>query len=348
MDKQVKVLIVEDSSTVRQYLSDMVNDDPRFRLVGEARDGAEAVKLARLLNPDVISMDIHMPVMNGLESVQEIMRTHPTPIVVVSGSLENSELNIAFNAIRSGALAVLGKPPAPNHPQFESSRLEFLSTLYSMSEVLVIHRWGSQQKKVEIPQEVARPEHPRVPLEIVGIASSTGGPSALVDILGELPANFRVPIVIVQHISDSFEDGLVQWLNRSSPLEVVLGRDGQWLTPGQVVIAPAGSHLRVTRAGKIMLDENRQGHLNMPSADIMLESIAQAYGELSLGVILTGMGADGAQGMRAIRNAGGRTIAQDESSCVVFGMPKEAIALGGAEYVIHLNKIARLMVGLVS
>lgn len=347
MDKQVKVLIVDDSATVRQYLVDIVKEDVRFSVVGEARNGEEAIKLTRLLNPDVVSMDVHMPVMNGLECVKEIMRLHPTPIVVVSGSLHNSELNIAFNAIRSGALAVIGKPPAPAHPDFEHARFEFLNTLYTMSEVLVIHRWGDKSpKKAELPPLTLERSH--VPIEIVGIASSTGGPSALVDILSQIPGDFRVPIVIVQHISDSFEAGLVQWLNRSTTLNVMLAEDRQPLLPGQVLIAPAGAHLRVTGSGRVALDKQRNGHLNMPSADVMLHSIAQTYGELSLGVILTGMGADGAQGIKAIRDAGGRTIAQDEASCVVFGMPKEAIALGGAEYIASLDKIARIITGLTS
>jgi two-component system, chemotaxis family, protein-glutamate methylesterase/glutaminase len=347
--KQVKVLLVDDSPTMREHLRDIIYTDPRLLLIGEAANGEEAIRLTEKLRPDVISMDVYMPVMDGLTSVKEIMRVCPTPIVVVSGSRENSELNSAFNAIRSGALAVIGKPPAITHSSYKTACLEFCNTLYSMSEVAVIHRWhtsGSGRK----PLSMVSPIEPstQASVKIIGIASSTGGPSALAEILSQLPASFPVPIVIVQHISTNFERGLVDWLLRVSHLDVQIAQDGQRLQAGQVLIAPSGSHLRVRSNKTIALDAQRGAYINMPAADVMLESLADVYKSDVAGVILTGMGNDGARGIRAIYDVGGRTIAQDAESSVVFGMPKEAIHLGGVQRVLPLNTIAKVLMSLLT
>lgn len=349
MKNRIELLIVEDSPTVRDLLVTIASEDPNLVVVGQARDGAEAVRLTQRLKPDVISMDVNMPVMNGLDAVREIMRLEPTPVVIVSASMQSSELNIAFNAMRAGALAVVQKPPGPRHPDFEAMRDEMLTTLRLMADVAVIrHRppLSSVSAPGQLPPPMfnGRPGRPAV----LGLAASTGGPSALEAILGRLPADFPVPIVIVQHISGGFETGLADWLDRTCALSVGVASAGQQLEAGRALVAPSGAHLRVSRTRRVHLDQHQGLYQNMPSADVMFESLADVFKRQAMGVILTGMGSDGAVGLRAICDAGGITLAQNEDSSVVFGMPKEAIALGAAEHVVPLGKMAQVLIDLMS
>jgi two-component system chemotaxis response regulator CheB len=349
LTKKIEVMVVEDSPTASQLLVNIISEDPSLVVVGQATDGAKAVQLARRLKPHVISMDIHMPVMNGLDATREIMRVQPTPIVVVSASLESSELDIAFNAIHSGALAVVPKPPGPAHPDFPSAREELVTTLRLMADVAVVtHRppRGPATGPLNLPASQLN-GHSGQPA-ILGIAASTGGPGALENILSQLPSDFAMPIVIVQHISQGFEAGLADWLNRTCPLQVGVAYVGQALVPGRVLVAPSGMHLRVSRTKRVVLDPRPGPFTNVPAADVMLQSLADVYGGQAVGVVLTGMGSDGAVGLRAIRDAGGITLAQDEATSAVFGMPKEAITLGGAEHVVPIRKIAPTITALVS
>lgn len=348
MKRQIKVLIVDDSPTQREYLTEMIAEDLGMVVVGRATNGAEAVQQVQKLKPDVVSMDVNMPVMNGFDAVREIMRVQPTPVVMVSASLEKSEVDVAFNAIQAGALAVI-KKPAPFEPDFKFAREELLNTLRLMSEVKVVHHWKPRQvsPRSSVAPLLTNPgERPSV--DVLGIASSTGGPSALVEIISNLPPNFPVPIVIVQHISEGFEAGLVEWLNRTCLLNIRIAQAGDMPEAGQVLVAPSFAHMYFKPDGRIALDADRRGYLNMPSGDVLFQSMAEVFGEYGMGVILTGMGADGAQGLLAMRRAGAVTLAQDEESCVVFGMPKEAINLGAAQYVVSLSKMAKVVTGLVT
>ena len=349
MKKQIQVLIVEDSPTARELLVHIISDNPGLVVVGQARNGAEGVRLTRRLKPDVISMDVNMPIMNGFEAVREIMQVEPTPVVVVSASMQFEELDVAFNAMKAGALAVLRKPAGPSHPDFAAMRDELVTTLKLMAGVAVVtHR--PARAKVTGPLSIppfAQNGHIGQ-LTVVGLASSTGGPSALEAILSALPADFPVPILLVQHISAGFENGLADWLNRTCPLAVSVAQNGQKPEPGQVLIAPSGTHLRLSQARRVLLDRRPGPYDNVPSADVLLASLAEHYGQQAMGVVLTGMGADGAAGLRAIRDAGGTTLAQDEESSVVFGMPKEAVILGGAERIVSLAKMAKTITVLAS
>jgi two-component system chemotaxis response regulator CheB len=219
-----------------------------------------------------------------------------------------------------------------------------------MAGVAVIHHWPSRAAPTTGPLSplFSPTQSEKSTAAVLGIASSTGGPNALATILEQIPSTFPVPILIVQHISEGFEGGLAHWLNTLSILPVEVGRAGQQLEPGRVLIAPSGAHTRLSSTGRIVMDKNTDGYLHVPSADVMLASLAEVYGRRAMGVVLTGMGADGAAGLRAIFDVGGMTLAQDEESSVVFGMPKEAIALGGAQHIVPIKRMARMIAAMAA
>jgi two-component system chemotaxis response regulator CheB len=333
-----KVLIADDSATARLLMTSLINATSDLQVVGEAHNGQEAVRLTHELRPNVVLMDVVMPRMSGLEATGEIMHSVPTPIVMVSASLESQETDVAFQAIRLGALTLLQKPVGPGHPDHAAQSAALINAIRAMAGVKVIHhrRLTTPIKPVEahipIPQDRKR-------AEIVGIAVSTGGPAALSEIIKGLPGDFAMPIVVVQHISPDFLPSLVEWLGRLTSLKITIAQAGQQPASGHIYFAPADSHLKLTKQGRFELDRTPGRSLFMPSGDILLESIAQSYGARAIGLVLTGMGNDGAHGLRMMRDAGAYTIAQDEGSSVVFGMPKEAFMLGAVCDVMPLNKI---------
>ncbi len=348
----IRVLVVEDSLSQRHRLVSLIRESAGMVVVGEAGDGVEALEMVEKLRPDVVSMDLRMPRLNGVDATREIMGQFPTPIVVVSNSASDSE--ITMQAMQAGALAAIEKPPADDHADFARRRDELVSMLRLMAGVRVIRHWP-----VAVPTGSFRPTervrtglrgtgplsssllycNEAAPPEIVVIGASAGGPSALVEVLGSLSASLELPILIVQHLTSDFMPGLADWLNRSCALPVRLARRGEPLTPGTVVLAPGGSHLGIGTDRRIVLDSNPNGYRHQPAADVLLESAAAEYGPHAIGVILTGMGDDGALGLRAMRTAGARTVAQNRETCIVFGMPAAAIALEAAEFVLPLDKI---------
>lgn len=337
---KLKVLVVEDSRTVRHMLVYLINQTPDMQVIGEAVDGCEALDLTIKLGPDVILMDVVMPKMDGLEATRQIMQTRPTPIVLISATLGASETEIAFKAIKAGALTVLQKPASGNAQENTS----LLSTVKAMAGVRVIHHWDNSQPYRTLPLPPSGSSKPR----IVAIAASTGGPAALSEIIWHLPINFTLPIVIVQHITADFVPSLVGWLNHVSKHPVQIARHGERIMPGVIYVAPGDNHLFVSKQQTFVVGSSPKVMQFMPSADIMLESVAQAYGGQAIGIVLTGMGDDGAHGLQTMRRAGAITIAQDEASSVVFGMPGEAIRLGAAHHVLSLPKIAPILASLSS
>lgn len=317
----VNVLIVDDSRTARELFKHIVHDTDDLRVVGEATNGLEALLLAQRRQPDVILMDAIMPTMDGLEATRQIMEQVPTPIVVISSQADNKEANLAFRAIRAGALTVLTKPNGPGHADFAQQARKIQRTLRSMATVRVIHhrmpKTGTLSKPPSMPNDSAK-------AEVVGIVSSTGGPGALSRMLEAVKPTFPLPIVIVQHISADFLDSLVDWLNTASPLPVQLAQQNQVLQGGQVYVAPNDQHLRVTRARRFDLSAE-PASLYRPSGDILLESLAEVYRKQAVGIIMTGMGEDGVVGLRRLYESGAMTIAQTEATSVVYGMPKAAI-----------------------
>jgi two-component system chemotaxis response regulator CheB len=349
-------LVTEDSVVARALLVSIVNRDPGLEVVGEARDGEEAVALTAKLQPDVITMDVHMPKLDGLEATRRIMAETATPIVVIS-AIDPKDVRISFEALDSGALAVLAKPTGPTAPDFASRAAEIVSTVKTMAGVRVVKRRPKAGAVGAAPvaaaavgavpsatpaAPAASPARPqaRRRVDIVAIGSSTGGPDALGKIVGALPANAPVPVVIVQHITVGFHQGLVDWLNNVTPLKVKLGVDGEPLRAGEVVIAPGERHLVLDPGRRVKLIDEGPVRGHRPSATKLFHSVTKVYGANALGVILTGMGDDGADGLVDLHNAGGWVIGQDEATCVVYGMPREAALRGAVSEVLPLGDIA--------
>lgn len=345
MSSKLNILVVDDSRTTRQLMVGLINGSADMRVAGEADNGEQAVQMAQQLRPDVVLMDIVMPRMDGLQATSEIMHTCPTPIVLITASLESYETDIAFKAMKAGALTVL-KKPAMVSPDGEGAAL--LNTLRAMATVQVIHHWTrSVTQKPIIPSVSAMPKLNAKP-EIVAIASSTGGPAALSEILRRLPAHFPLPVVIAQHIAPDFVPSLVEWLNSVTPLPVEIARAGEYPLPGHVYFAPGNTHLLMNKFHTFEFNHQKGEFQHIPSCDVLLDSVARSYQERAVGVILTGMGGDGALGLKAMYDAGAFTIAQDEETSIVFGMPQEAIKLKAVIHVLPILKIPEVLVNLMS
>jgi two-component system chemotaxis response regulator CheB len=350
----IRVLIVEDSPAFRDLLVAILQSEPGFQVVGIARHGAEGLRLAKRLRPDVITMDVHMPEMDGYEATRRIMEEMPCPIVMISGSLNKNEQKLSFNALQAGALSIMEKPTLFDPPEV---RRHLLAQIRLMAEVRVVRRWRKKgDKNGRSPAKAPSSSSPRLTLppgkkdtdvNLIAIAASTGGPGALIRVLKPLPPDFPVPILVVQHVTAGFGQGLASWLNSQIPLSVRLGAHSVEPKPGEVLIAPDDYHMIVNNMGLIALSKAAPSHGLRPSANHLFHSVAEVYGRTAIGVILTGMGSDGADGLLAMSQSGARTIAQDEASCVVFGMPAVAIKLGAADYVKPLDQIAGALIKLI-
>lgn len=339
----IRVLIVEDSPTMRMLLKTILESDPELQVIGMAANGEDGVQQALALKPDIITMDIHLPGMDGFEATRRIMEQRPTPIVIVSSSVDRSEVLVTFNAIQAGALDVLEKPTSTAHPNFAVLRERLVTTVKLMSEVKVIRRYRSQatQRSVEVGRRAGRP------YALLAVGASTGGPAALNALFKELPPQFPLPIVVVQHMTIGFTAGLVAWLQLASRLPVRLAGAGEHLQPGVIYLAPDDTHIQLVERGVIGLSKAPPVSHVRPSATVLFESAARVYGAEAIGVLLTGMGDDGARGLKALRDCGAATIAQDEATSAVYGMPKAAVELGAADQVLPLPQIAAAVLALV-
>ncbi len=339
----LRVLVADDSAVTRQYLAHLLGQDPALKVVGMARDGVEACEQAETLRPDVIIMDVHMPRRDGYEATRHIMERAPTPIVMVSASVDPAEVTTTFQAIQAGALAILEKPRGPDHAEEARDTRRLIETVKLMAEVRVVRRWPRNPRTAK-PKTLPAPRAGET--RIIAIGASTGGPQVLVDILGRLPGSLTVPIVIVQHMTPGFSVGLAEWLDRESKLTVKLAQAGELALPGTAYIAPDGAQLGITPIGRFHLTaENSHGDI-CPSASFLFDSVAEAYGPAAVGILLTGMGHDGASGLKHLRERGGVTIAQDEETSAIFGMPAAAIKLGAAQHVLAPSEIAQMICAL--
>lgn len=338
--KKVRVLIADDSVLVRSLLRAIIEMDPEMEVAGEASNGLEAVAMARNLHPDIVTMDIEMPDMDGLEAIEQIMAENALPILVVTS---RSDAKTAYAAISKGALDLVLKPDL----NVEAAQ-EFAAKLKLLSKVSVISHISGRLGR----RHPAGPDMPacsgNLSDQVIAIASSTGGPDALSIILSRLPEKFPVPIVIAQHISDGFVNGMVGWLRTLTRIEVKVAMHGEYLKHGTAYVCPSENHMQVDRSKKIIFIERHARDIYRPSCDILLSSVAESFGQRAVGVILTGMGNDGVAGITRIREAGGWTIAQDEKTSVIFGMPRLAIESNGIDSVLPLEAISREIVRAVS
>jgi two-component system, chemotaxis family, protein-glutamate methylesterase/glutaminase len=337
----IRVLVVEDSPTARDFLVQILRSDPAIEVVGTAETGEEALEAVERTRPDIITMDVHMPRMNGFDATRRIMETHPTPIVMVSGTTDFTDTAKAFRAIEAGALAALQKPSGMGYPHHEQGISELIRTVKVMSEVKVVRRWPGY-RPTEIAPKTSFGKEIRLPTpqhRIIAIGASTGGPPVIQTILGGLPRGFPLPLLIVQHIAAGFTQGFVDWLAQSSSLPVHIPAHGQPVLPGQAYVAPDGAHMAVDADGRIQLRSDEPENGLRPSVSRLFRSVAKEYGQSAVGVLLSGMGKDGAWELKLMKEQGAVTIAQDENTSVVHGMPGEAIRLGGATYVLPPEKI---------
>jgi two-component system chemotaxis response regulator CheB len=348
----IRVLVVEDSLTIRKYLCEVLAADPEISVVGEAEDGKRAIELCEELRPDVVTMDMMMPVMSGLSATEFIMAYCPTPILVVSSSTNRGELFKTYDALAAGAVEVLDKPSGEEPNASWESRL--IATVKLVSRIRIITHPRARLSGYDRSIERAAPPSSlngikgKHPYQVIGIGASTGGPGAIAQILRALPEDFQLPILLVLHIGEPFGESFADWLDSQTKRSVISAKDGMAVSSlsGQVVMAPPNWHM-VVRSGRVRLTQDPERHSCRPSVDVLFESLAADYGASVATCLLTGMGRDGAAGTLAVRRAGGLTFSQDEASCIVYGMPREAVMLNAVDHVLPLSEMALALSRLV-
>lgn len=341
---KIRVLIVDDSLLIRTVLGQMLKGFQDIHVVGEAEDGVDAVRSVTRLKPDVVTMDIRMPRMDGLEATRQIMQNAPTRIIVVANSIHDADFNISFKAIEAGALTVVEKPRGLTSSDYDAIQHQLVSAVRMVADLKVVARWPSAAMSL-VPQTLPSSLQNRL-IQVVAIAASTGGPAVLRQILSQLPADFAFPIVIVQHITAGFVDHMVSWLSSEVKIRVSVAKAGDRLEPGRALIAPSGRHLIVTGAGTIGIEDGPPIRGQRPSAERLFLSLAQSYRAATVGIVLTGMGDDGADGIQALGKTGAYIMAQNEQTSVVFGMPAQAIQRGVVDEVLSPDEIARNLIAL--
>lgn len=349
-DRTIRVLVVDDSKVAQLLLVHILESDPEIRVVGAVSDGHAALEFIKEDVPDVILMDIHMPGMDGFEATRRIMETQPVPIIVCTATTDPKEVATTFRVMEAGALACVEKPVGREHAEFDQIAAHLRQTVKLMSEVKVVRRWA-RARLAPGPPPVARPvESSRAAAEIrfIGIGASTGGPQVLQEILMSLPKAFPVPILVVQHIAQGFLPGLAEWLNQTTGFQIHIGAYGVCPLPGHVYLAPDDFHMGISVNGRILLTKEDTANGLRPAVSYLFRSLADVCGPAAVGVLLTGMGKDGATELRLMKDTGAVTIAQDRESSAVHGMPGEAIKLGGATYVLPADKIADGLVAAVN
>lgn len=338
-DKDIRIVVVDDSQTARELLVALY-ESAGLRVVGVGKTGEDAIQLVIKHIPDVVSMDVVMPKMDGLEATRAIMREHPTPIVIVTASLMRTDTDMTFEALKAGALAALKKPGLEDPETCD----KLIETVRLMASVSVIRRW-SEEKKYDKKIDIA-PFTVGKNIRLIGIASSTGGPGVLASILAPLPRHFPIPILIVQHVTNGFATGLAEWLHEQVNLDVTLAGHGDIPKAGLVLLPPDDYHMQINKSGAIELSKAPPYKGLRPSANYLFNSMARFYGAGGLGIILTGMGDDGAEGMEAMYRSGALTIAQDEDSCIVYGMPLEAVKRKAIKRVLTPEQISQYLMDL--
>lgn len=352
---RIRVLIVDDSLTSRRLHQHIVESDNRFELAGMASDGMSALEMIRTLQPDVVSMDVQMPALDGIEATRLIMQQHPVPILIVSSLYDPSQKELAIRAMAAGAVYIMPKPYGPGHEQYARTSAHYLRMLKNMAGVKVVRRRASN----ESPAEQSNPVKNKIPLpaastfdvagfpdKIVVIGASAGGPDALRIILEEVKPGFRFPIVVVQHIDENFTETFRDWLQTHSDLPVLIAKDGQPLHASKVYLAAGGKHLQFKDRTHLQLSDKPDYKGHKPAVRFLFESARRTFGSDTVAVLLSGMGDDGAEEMLGLKKSGAVTMAQDESSSLVFGMPGVAVKNGGVQFVGTPQQIAQRLIEL--
>lgn len=336
----IRVLVVDDSAFVRQALTRMLSAAPGIEVVGTAVDGQDGVEKVLLLRPDVVTLDVKMPRLGGLDALRQIMDRCPTPVLLLS-SQTSEGADITLRGLELGAMDFIDKSAVQGNMNLLNLKADLVARVRALASV---PRSRLVQPATGPVLPVTRPRRAGTPAELIAIGTSTGGPPALQQIVPRLPAPFPGTILIVQHMPVGFTRSLAERLDQRSLLPVREAEDGEPVAPGLVLIAPAGRHMKVRRRGqqapRIWLDDEPAGALHRPSVDVLMTSVARVYGARALGILLTGMGTDGVEGLRAIRAGGGRTLAESAESCVIYGMPKAALEAGVAERAVPLARMA--------
>jgi two-component system chemotaxis response regulator CheB len=338
MSETVNVLIVDDSDMTREILRSLLESDPAIRVCGVAENGKQAIDLVQKLKPNMVIMDINMPVMDGFQATEQIMAYCPTPILILSSTLNKGGVYTTFNALAIGAVDVMEKPamtPNASWSEIGSSLIRKVK-LVSQAKVLT-HLKGKLRKVAPLPDSGSIGNLNNY--ELVCIGASTGGPSVVMRILKAIPPDYNAAVLVVQHMAAGFTENFVDWLGSSCKIKIKLAEEGEKIEKGKVLVAPDGFHTIVSKRKTIRLITSDAVNNVKPSVDVLFNSIAEEYGGHAMGVLLTGMGADGADGLKRIRESGSATIAQSEESCTVFGMPKVAIERGAAVEILSVEDI---------
>lgn len=360
MKSTIRVLIVDDSAVCRELLAHLLSSDPQIEIAGSVRDGTSALDAVTALRPDVITMDINLPGMNGYDVTRRIMESFPTPIVVVSAADDVGEVEMSFRAMESGAVAVVPKPRGGESADSAAQSRELILMVKLMAEVKVVKRWS---RKSVPPIAAAGPESApgrsstfpgpqpghavsSAGFEAVLIGASTGGPLPIRTILSSLPRDFPAAVLVVQHIAAGFGAGFADWLAGASRLPVHIAGEGELVAPGHVYVAPDEAHMGVGAGPRITLGHGEPENGLRPSVSHLFRSAAKVYGRRAVGILLSGMGRDGAEELKGLKDIGAVTFAQDQESSVVFGMPGEAVRLGGVSYTMPPEAIAAAVVNL--
>jgi two-component system chemotaxis response regulator CheB len=340
----IKVLIVDDSKVVQEFLAHILSSDPDIKIVGVANSGREAIEMVSVKKPDVITMDIHMPEMDGFEATRIIMESVPTPIVIVSGSINTKEIANTYKSLEAGALASILRPPGMADPQFPAFKKELIQTVKLMSEVKVLKLFHRNKKTRINPLRLGKTfENDMKSIQVIAIGASMGGPVILQKILSGLPEDLPVPVLIVQHIAAGFVKGFQEWLSITSGIKLKIAQEGELILAGTGYIAPDKFHMGVSHERKINLSNHPPENGSKPSINYLFRSVSGAFGPNALGVLLTGMGRDGADELKTMKDKGALTIVQNEESSVMFGMPGEALMIGAADHALSPKSIAEII-----
>ena len=344
MPEPISVLLVEDSPVALEILDRLLSSSPDIKVVGKARNGKEAIDLIPKLQPKVICTDLHMKEMDGLELTKQVMANYARPILVISTSVQKSDTNTIFELLQAGAVDVFPKPNTGLASDYEQVKRDLVNKIKILSGVTVFTKRQTPPIAVPPVNNFVFPVDKTRAIRVITIGASTGGPQALHKIIAQLPANLPVPVICIQHISQGFLQGLVDWLDSECLVKVKIASAGEIPQPGTVYFAPDKNHLELDAQGKFIYGSSLPVDGHCPSVTVTFKSVAKFYSRAAMSILLTGMGRDGASGMQYISDAGGITIAQDEKTCVVFGMPKEAISLGVIQHVLPIQDIAPLLI----